>query len=85
MIYTIYFVIAMSIIGFIIMGSDKGRAIKRKYRIKEKTIWLISLCGGAIGTTIGMFVFRHKTKHNQFVLGLPLIAAIHIGLMLYLF
>lgn len=85
MIYIIYFVIAMSIIGLITMGTDKRRAIKRKYRIKEKTIWLITLCGGAIGTTIGMFVFRHKTKHSQFVLGLPLIAAIHIGLILYFF
>lgn len=85
MIYIIYLVIIMSIIGFIIMGNDKSRAKRRKYRIKESTLWLIAICGGAIGTTIGMYTFRHKTKHFQFATGFPIIAAIHIGLIIYLF
>lgn len=80
----IYLVI-MNIIGIIIMKIDKAKAQKQKWRIKESTLFLISAIGGSLGTWAGMYLFRHKTKHWYFVIGMPLIFFIHVGLMFYLF
>lgn len=60
------FLLAMSIITFILYGIDKRKAIKNKWRIKEITLLGFSLFGGAIGGIIGMTVFHHKTKHWYF-------------------
>ncbi|WP_026572236.1 DUF1294 domain-containing protein [Bacillus sp. UNC438CL73TsuS30] len=75
----------MNVAGLIIMWEDKQRAIHHKYRIQEKTLWLVALFGGAIGATMGMQLYRHKTKHVQFKIGFPLLAVIEFILMLYLF
>ncbi|WP_019242862.1 MULTISPECIES: DUF1294 domain-containing protein [Bacillus] len=71
-----------SVIGFVVMGIDKQRAIHKKYRISEATLWVLAIIGGAIGATFGMFYFRHKTKHMIFRIGLPVLAFIHILLMI---
>lgn len=60
------------------MKIDKQRAIRKQYRIRENTLWLTALLGGAIGTTIGMNVFRHKTKHLSFKFGFPILAVLDI-------
>lgn len=80
-IVTIYMVI-MSIIGFVIMGIDKKKAIKRGWRIPERTLLLIAFMGGALGSFIGMHFFRHKTKHIKFVVLLPLALLLNILLWL---
>lgn len=72
----------LNIIGFIIMGIDKQRAKQRQYRISETTLWIIALVGGAIGSTVGMQFFRHKTKHKQFKWGFPVVAVLDIILLL---
>jgi len=59
----------MSIIGFLSMGMDKWKAKRNKWRIKESTLFLIAIFGGVIGSILGMFVFKHKTKHLSFKLG----------------
>jgi uncharacterized membrane protein YsdA (DUF1294 family) len=74
--------LGINIIGFVIMGIDKKKAIKHQYRIQEKTLWLVAWFGGAVGTTIGMQVYRHKTKHVSFKIGFPLLAIIDIVLLL---
>ncbi|XJZ26431.1 DUF1294 domain-containing protein [Bacillota bacterium Lsc_1132] len=75
--------IIMNIIGLYVMGDDKKRAKKQQYRISEKTLWLVALFGGAVGTTLGMQMFRHKTKHFSFKIGFPLLAIIDIAVMVY--
>ena len=65
----------MSVIGFALMGIDKSRAINRKWRINEATLFLLAFFGGGIGSTLGMFFFRHKTQHWYFRLFFPLCAA----------
>ena len=74
----------MNILGFALMGIDKSRARKGKWRIRERTLFLFSLLGGSIGTLTGMYVFRHKTKHWYFVIGMPLILIIQLALTLWL-
>lgn len=60
------------------MANDKDRAIKKQWRIKESTLFLIAAIGGSVGSIIGMQMFRHKTKHKVFVIGMPLILILHI-------
>lgn len=66
--------IAMSIVSFAMMGIDKRRAIRNQWRIPESSLFLAAIFGGAVGGTIGMFLFHHKTKHWYFRLFFPLIA-----------
>jgi uncharacterized membrane protein YsdA (DUF1294 family) len=76
--------ILINLIGFFIMGEDKRRARIHQYRIPERTLWLFAFIGGAIGTTLGMKIFRHKTKHTSFKIGFPLLAIIEI-ILFFLF
>lgn len=62
----IAFLILMSIIAFALYGSDKAKAKKNRWRIKESTLLSIGFFGGAVGAIAGMKHFRHKTKHNYF-------------------
>jgi uncharacterized membrane protein YsdA (DUF1294 family) len=79
----IYYLI-MNFIGFFIMRIDKNRAIHHEYRISEKTLWRTALLGGAVGTTFGMQLFRHKTKHLSFKIGFPFLAVIELILFLFM-
>ncbi|MCU9594470.1 DUF1294 domain-containing protein [Caldibacillus thermolactis] len=51
-IFTLVFII-VNVIGFLVMGLDKRRAVKQMWRIPEKTLWLIAFFMGAVGTTFG--------------------------------
>ena len=62
MIFFIIYLVLASIVAFIMYGKDKKKAIKKEWRIKEKTLLLTSFVGGAFGGLAGMLVFRHKTK-----------------------
>lgn len=78
----IYFII-INIFGFFIMWLDKRKAKKGVWRIPEKTLFIITALGGGIGTTAGMYVFRHKTQKIQFVIGLPFITILEIITVIY--
>ena len=77
------YVIIINIIGFLIMGIDKFKAQRGYWRTPEKTIFMITLLGGGIGTVAGMYVFRHKTKKLKFTIGLPTILISEIVLIIY--
>ncbi len=76
----------VNLVGFIIMGVDKIKAKRRKWRIPEATLFLVAVIGGSIGSIAGMYIFRHKTKHLSFVIGMPVILFVQIvvALVLYL-
>ena len=78
------YLLVMNVVGFAVMGIDKYKAIKGKWRVPEKTLFLLSILGGSIGTWAGMYAFRHKTKHWYFVIGMPAILFIQIALVIYL-
>ena len=71
--------IVINMIGFAIMGIDKKRAIRGAFRISEASLFLTALLGGALGCTLGMNHFRHKTRHWYFKYGMP---AIFVGQVL---
>ena len=74
------YLLIINAIGFILMLVDKIKARKNLWRIPEKVLFLSAILGGSIGSLLGMYVFRHKTKHFSFILGMPLILAIQIVL-----
>ncbi|MGG2466722.1 DUF1294 domain-containing protein [Paraclostridium bifermentans] len=82
-IFNIYFLI-ISCISFLLMCIDKQRAIKHEWRIPESTLMTLSLIGGSIGTYLGMYTFRHKTKHTKFTIGVPICIIINIVLYYFL-
>lgn len=79
----IIYILAINLIGFFIMWLDKHKARKGSWRIPEKTLFIITAIGGGIGTTAGMFVFRHKTKKLNFLIGFPFITILEIILVIY--
>ena len=62
-----------------LMLADKLKAKKGAWRIPESTLINIAIAGGSIGAIIGMYLFRHKTKHLKFKLGLPLILMMQLA------
>jgi len=74
----VLYLLVVNFVGFSLMVVDKWKAKMGKWRIAEKTIWLVSIVGGAVGTTIGMYLFRHKTKHRLFRYGLPLLSLLEL-------
>lgn len=74
-----------NVAAFALMGIDKSKAQRKQWRIPEKTLFLSAIVGGSIGALYGMHLFRHKTKHKSFVLGMPaILIAQLVGVVLYL-
>lgn len=80
----IIYLIFMNLLGLFMMKTDKKRAIRGEWRISEKSMFIVSILGGSIGTWAGMYLFRHKTKHWYFVLGMPAILLLQIVLCVFL-
>lgn len=78
------YLIMINVIGFFAMGIDKWKARKQRWRVPEKTLFILSLIGGSLGTLVGMHMFRHKTKHWYFKIGMPVILILHCALAVYL-
>ena len=77
----IIYLVITNVIGFALMGIDKRKAKKGAFRIPEATLFSVAIVGGSIGSILGMFLFRHKTKHWYFVIGLPVILVLQLGLL----
>lgn len=74
----------MSLVLFAAMGTDKALAKRGAWRIPEKTLFALAVFGGALGGIVGMYMFRHKTKHTTFKVGMPLMLAVNIAAVIYL-
>ena len=82
--YAGYF-LCMNLLALIFMYADKRLAQKRKWRIPEKTLFLVAGLGGSLGGLFGMYLFRHKTRHWYFVVGFSVLLLVHIALTVFLF
>lgn len=72
------YLLTINAAGFLLMLIDKIKAKKNLWRIPEKTLFLTAIFGGSIGSLAGMYLFRHKTQHSTFTLGMPLILAVQV-------
>jgi len=77
--------ILMSILSFLQFFLDKRYAAQRgRRRIRERTLLFCALIGGAPGAFLGMHLFRHKTQKKQFLIALPCLLLMHVGILLLL-
>lgn len=80
----ISYLVLINIITFIVFAIDKKKAKKSKWRISEKTLFILSAIGGSVGGLLGMYAFRHKTRKNSFRFGIPAILIAQIVLIYFL-
>ena len=83
--YFAIYLLIVNAIGFLLMLIDKRKAIRHRWRIPEKTLFLTAAIGGSVGSIMGMYTFRHKTKHLQFTLGMPAILIVQLILAFVFF
>lgn len=75
--------IVFNIADFMIVGIDKFRSKRRRWRIPERIFFIVSALGGSVGVYAGLLFFRHKTRHRYFMLGIPMIIFIQIVILYF--
>ena len=81
----LWYLLLINAAAFMLMLVDKRKARKNRWRIPERTLILSAALGGSIGALLGMYTFRHKTKHLKFTLGIPAILIAQIALAIWIF
>lgn len=76
--------ILINAVAFFMYGADKYFAKKDMWRISEKALLGVAAIGGAFGAFFGTEIFRHKTKHAKFRILVPVLMAVHLGVLGYL-
>ena len=79
------YIVVVNIFAFILYGIDKFKSKNTKWRISERTLILSTLIGGSIGALLAIRIFRHKTKHKKFTIGVPFILVLQIAILLLFF
>lgn len=79
--YLLIYLVIINALSFLLMLIDKQKARQQGWRIPEATLMRFAIAGGSLGALLGMYLFRHKTRHKKFAMGLPAILIIHLILM----
>ena len=82
--YFFLYLLLINAAAFVLMLVDKIKAKKNRWRIPERTLISSAVLGGSIGALMGMYTFRHKTRHLKFTLGVPAILIAQIALTVFL-
>ena len=82
--YSLYYLLAVNTLTFLLYGIDKYKAKKARWRISEATLLMMAVIGGSIGAWAGMRLWHHKTIHKKFKYGIPLIILLQVALVFYL-
>lgn len=72
------YLLIINAFSLLLMHEDKRRARKKLWRIPESTLMATAIAGGSVGALLGMYAFRHKTRHRKFTLGIPAILILQI-------
>ena len=78
------YMVIISLVGLVMMAVDKIKATQNAWRISEACLLTIAVAGGGAGIWLGMQLFRHKTKHPKFYIGIPVLLAVHAWLLVML-
>ena len=70
--------VIINFISVIVCIADKSRAKRGKWRVRERTLWALTILGGGAGMYLTMRLIRHKTLHKSFMIGIPLIVTLQI-------
>lgn len=80
----VYYLVAINVLTFVIYGADKWKARRGRWRIPESALLWFAVLGGSVGALSAMGLFRHKTKHNKFRYGVPMILAVQVAVAILL-
>lgn len=75
----ILYLLIVNALGFLLMLADKHKARKNLWRIPEAALFGVAIMGGSVGSLLGMYAVRHKTRHLTFTLGIPAILGIQVA------
>lgn len=78
------YLLAISVIAFVAYGFDKLCARRHRRRISEASLIWLAVVGGSLGALLGMWMWRHKTRHLKFTIGVPVILLAQMALALWL-
>lgn len=78
--FLLLYLLIINAAGFVLMLADKYKAKKNLWRIPEATLMGVAALGSSVGSLLGMYTVRHKTKHPKFTIGIPVILALQIVL-----
>lgn len=82
--YLLLYLLLINALGFALMLIDKWKAKHNRWRIPEATLMVVAALGGSVGSLLGMYTVRHKTKHLKFNLGIPVILVVQVFAAVYL-
>ena len=82
--FILLYLLCISLIAAVYTIADKIKAKRGTWRVPEATLFLLSLLGGSVAMYITMHLIRHKTKHLRFMIGIPLIILLQIGVVVAL-
>ncbi|MDO5153081.1 MAG: DUF1294 domain-containing protein [Eubacteriales bacterium] len=82
--FLLLYLLIVNALGFVLMLVDKFKAKKNLWRIPEATLMMVAAIGGSVGSLIGMYTVRHKTKHRKFTVGIPLILVVQVVLAVWI-
>ena len=82
--YSLYYLLAVNSLTFLLYGIDKYKAKKGRWRISEATLLTMAAIGGSIGAWAGMRTWHHKTMRKKLKYGIPVIIIMQIALVVYL-
>ena len=78
--YLLWYLLAINLAALLAMGLDKSFARRHHRRIPERRLLALAVIGGSVGEIAGMLLFRHKTLHKKFSIGLPVILVVHLAI-----
>jgi uncharacterized membrane protein YsdA (DUF1294 family) len=81
----ITYLLLINIAGFAAFGIDKYKAVHHRWRIRESVLFLFAILGGGVGCLAGMYLFRHKTRHLSFTIGIPVILIAELAVFIFLY
>lgn len=71
--YFLLYLAVINLIALVVTVHDKNAAQRGSWRVKERTLMLISALGGAPVMYLTMLTIHHKTRKPLFMVGIPII------------
>ena len=82
--YLFFYLILINAAGFVFMLTDKYKAQHKMRRTPESALMFVAVIGGSLGSLLGMYAVRHKTKHKKFSIGIPILLVLQCLLLYYI-
>lgn len=82
--FLVIYLLLVNLCTFLIMFADKKLARHGGQRVPEATLLFFCAVGGSVGGLAAMYLFRHKTLHRKFTIGVPLILCLQLILAAFL-